>query len=43
MDVLLTMLCAAGVNFVITVPGSDDVMLNYRRFPTTIAFMPARR
>ncbi|GGA99568.1 ethanolamine ammonia lyase large subunit [Brucella endophytica] len=30
MDVLLTMLCAAGVNFVITVPGSDDVMLNYQ-------------
>ncbi|WP_420961638.1 ethanolamine ammonia-lyase subunit EutB [Brucella sp. IR073] len=30
MDVLLTVLCAAGVNFVITVPGSDDVMLNYQ-------------
>ncbi len=30
MDVLLTMLCAADVNFVITVPGSDDVMLNYQ-------------
>jgi ethanolamine ammonia-lyase large subunit len=30
MDVLLTMLCAAGVNFVITVPGSDDIMLNYQ-------------
>ncbi len=30
MDVLLTMLCAANVNFVITVPGSDDVMLNYQ-------------
>lgn len=29
MDVLLTALCAANVNFVITVPGSDDVMLNY--------------
>ncbi|WP_312797869.1 ethanolamine ammonia-lyase subunit EutB [Tianweitania sp.] len=30
MDTLLTLLCAAGVNFVITVPGADDVMLNYQ-------------
>ena len=30
MDVLLTMLATAGVNFVITVPGADDVMLNYQ-------------
>lgn len=30
MDTLLTLLCAAGVNFVISVPGSDDVMLNYQ-------------
>ncbi len=30
MDALLTLLCAAGVNFVITVPGADDVMLNYQ-------------
>eukprot|EP01035_Chromulina_nebulosa_P062147 gene62146-84989_t len=30
MDVLLTLLCAANVNFVITVPGSDDIMLNYQ-------------
>ncbi|MFN2427679.1 MAG: ethanolamine ammonia-lyase subunit EutB [Candidatus Binatia bacterium] len=30
MDSLLTMLVAAGVNFVITVPGADDVMLNYQ-------------
>lgn len=30
MDALLTLLCAAGVNFVITVPGSDDIMLNYQ-------------
>jgi ethanolamine ammonia-lyase large subunit len=30
MDMLLTLLCAANVNFVITVPGSDDVMLNYQ-------------
>lgn len=30
MDILLTALAAAGVNFVITVPGSDDIMLNYQ-------------
>lgn len=30
MDALLVLLCAAGVNFVITVPGADDVMLNYQ-------------
>jgi ethanolamine ammonia-lyase large subunit len=30
MDVLLTVLSASGVNFVITVPGSDDIMLNYQ-------------
>ena len=30
MDVLLTVLAAAGVNFVIAVPGADDVMLNYQ-------------
>jgi ethanolamine ammonia-lyase large subunit len=30
MDALLTLLCAANVNFVITVPGSDDVMLHYQ-------------
>jgi len=30
MDALLTMLVVAGVNFVITVPGADDVMLNYQ-------------
>ncbi|MEL6736152.1 MAG: ethanolamine ammonia-lyase subunit EutB, partial [Pseudomonadota bacterium] len=30
MDVLLTALAAAGVNFVITVPGADDIMLNYQ-------------
>jgi len=30
MDVLLTMLGAAGVNFVMGVPGSDDIMLNYQ-------------
>jgi len=30
MDTLLTLLVAAGVNFVITVPGADDIMLNYQ-------------
>ena len=30
MDALLVLLCAAGVNFVITVPGADDIMLNYQ-------------
>jgi ethanolamine ammonia-lyase large subunit len=30
MDALLALLCAAGVNFVITVPGADDIMLNYQ-------------
>jgi len=30
MDVLLATLAAAGVSFVITVPGADDIMLNYQ-------------
>jgi ethanolamine ammonia-lyase large subunit len=30
MDTLLTLLAAAGVNFVMGVPGADDVMLNYQ-------------
>jgi len=30
MDTLLTLLVAAGVGFVITVPGADDVMLGYQ-------------
>ena len=30
MDALLTLLCAAGVNFIMGVPGADDVMLNYQ-------------
>ncbi|WP_126975962.1 ethanolamine ammonia-lyase subunit EutB [Frigidibacter oleivorans] len=30
MDTLMTLLAAAGVNFVICVPGSDDVMLSYQ-------------
>jgi len=30
MDVLMTLLGTAGVNFVIAVPGADDVMLNYQ-------------
>ncbi|MES2257218.1 MAG: ethanolamine ammonia-lyase subunit EutB [Pseudomonadota bacterium] len=30
MDVLLTLLGAAGCNFIMGVPGSDDIMLNYQ-------------
>ncbi|HSW15375.1 MAG TPA: ethanolamine ammonia-lyase subunit EutB [Solimonas sp.] len=30
MDVLMTLLATAGVNFVIAVPGADDVMLSYQ-------------
>lgn len=30
MDTLLTLLAAAGVNFIMGVPGADDVMLNYQ-------------
>lgn len=30
MDILLTVLAQAGVSFVITVPGADDIMLNYQ-------------
>lgn len=30
MDILLTMLGAAGVNFVMGIPGADDIMLNYQ-------------
>jgi ethanolamine ammonia-lyase large subunit len=30
MDVLLTLLATAGVSFIMGVPGSDDVMLNYQ-------------
>jgi ethanolamine ammonia-lyase large subunit len=30
MDTLMTLLAVAGVNFVICVPGADDVMLNYQ-------------
>jgi ethanolamine ammonia-lyase large subunit len=30
MDTLLTMLGAAGVNFVMGIPGADDIMLNYQ-------------
>ncbi|MEI4471851.1 ethanolamine ammonia-lyase subunit EutB [Frigidibacter sp. MR17.24] len=37
MDTLMTLLAAAGVNFVICVPGSDDVMLSYQ----TLAFEDA--
>lgn len=30
MDNLMMLLCAAGVNFLIAVPGGDDIMLNYQ-------------
>ncbi len=30
MDVLLTLLSVAGINFIMGIPGSDDVMLNYQ-------------
>lgn len=30
MDTLLTLLCAAGLTFLIGVPGADDIMLNYQ-------------
>jgi ethanolamine ammonia-lyase large subunit len=30
MDTLMTLLAVGGVTFLITVPGSDDVMLNYQ-------------
>ena len=30
MDTLLTLLGAAGVNFIMGVPGADDIMLNYQ-------------
>lgn len=30
MDVLLTLLAAAGVNFIMGVPGADDIMLHYQ-------------
>jgi len=30
MDALLTLLCAAGCNYVMGVPGADDIMLNYQ-------------
>ena len=30
MDALLTLLGAAGVNYIMGVPGADDIMLNYQ-------------
>jgi ethanolamine ammonia-lyase large subunit len=30
MDTLLTLLAVAGVNYVMGVPGADDIMLNYQ-------------
>jgi ethanolamine ammonia-lyase large subunit len=30
MDMLLTLLGVAGINFIMGIPGSDDIMLNYQ-------------
>jgi ethanolamine ammonia-lyase large subunit len=30
MDTLLTLLATAGVNYIMGVPGADDIMLNYQ-------------
>jgi ethanolamine ammonia-lyase large subunit len=30
MDTLLTLLGVAGINFIMGIPGSDDIMLNYQ-------------
>ena len=30
MDMLLTQLSVAGVNYIMGIPGSDDIMLNYQ-------------
>ncbi|MBW8189720.1 ethanolamine ammonia-lyase subunit EutB [Neiella marina] len=38
MDMLLTQLAAAGANFIMGIPGSDDIMLNYQ----TTSFHDAR-
>ena len=37
MDVLLTMLGAAGCTFVMGIPGSDDIMLNYQSTSVSIS------
>lgn len=39
MDALMVLLSAAGVTFLITVPGSDDVMLNYQSLSHQDAMM----
>lgn len=31
MDTLLTLLTAAGINYIMGIPGADDIMLNYQR------------
>jgi ethanolamine ammonia-lyase large subunit len=41
MDALLTLLTAAGVNFVMGVPGADDIMLGYQS--TSFHDAPAMR
>ena len=30
MDYLLTLLVASGVNYIMGIPGADDIMLNYQ-------------
>ncbi|WP_217606731.1 ethanolamine ammonia-lyase subunit EutB, partial [Chitinophaga sp. GbtcB8] len=30
MDNLLTLLCVAGCNYIMVIPGADDIMLNYQ-------------
>jgi len=41
MDTLLTLLGAAGVNYIMGVPGADDVMLNYQSTSFHDAALPA--
>jgi ethanolamine ammonia-lyase large subunit len=41
MDTLLTLLCNAGLTFLIGVPGADDIMLNYQSTSFHDALTPA--
>jgi ethanolamine ammonia-lyase large subunit len=43
MDSLLTLLGAAGVNYIMGVPGADDVMLNYQSTSLCAAFSASSR
>ena len=43
MDALLTLLGAAGVNYIMGVPGADDVMLNYQIDQLPRCALPAPR